>query len=473
MKQRFEEILAECLETVTTGQRTVEECLSLYPSWRDRLEPLLRLSYRLGQASFPEADSAFQEAARERFLAAAQARAAVSRQPRRFLPALPALSWWSWRPVFAPNWRRMAATMAAAFLIGFFGFSSFVVASAGDSLPGEWRYPVKRLTERTRLTFTFGEDARRDYRIGLAEERLHEVQEMVSQERQIGESVLRQITETTEPLVRALEPDSVPTGQIERITDLTAEQTDTLDRVAPLVKENAVDELEEAMVVSSEGHEKAVQALATALSEQKPPEEVSGLTTPKAGTPTAGAGASPTATPMSGLGPTAVATPTLAPGASATPMPQPTPVLPGEATPVPPGPTPLPGEPTPEAPLPTPTPAGPERRMTFLPDDTTAGLKWNLLTIGDFSLRVPADGNADWAVSTLTGDTGERLLVGHYRSGGFDARIVVQVSTGEASIQVLVEGTVRQVSPEEVRLLVTGPVADVILHVLESVNVGS
>ena len=111
--------------------------------------------------------------------------------------------------------------------------------------------------------------------------------------------------------------------------------------------------------------------------------------------------------------------------------------------------------------------------MTFLPDDTTAGLKWNLLTIGDFSLRVPADGNADWAVSTLTGDTGERLLVGHYRSGGFDARIVVQVSTGEASIQVLVEGTVRQVSPEEVRLLVTGPVADVILHVLESVNVGS
>jgi len=469
MKQRFEEILAECLETVTTGQRTVEECLSLYPSWRDRLEPLLRLSYRLGQASFPEADSAFQEAARERFLAAAQARAAVSRQPRRFLPALPALSWWSWRPVFAPNWRRMAATMAAAFLIGFFGFSSFVVASAGDSLPGEWRYPVKRLTERTRLTFTFGEDARRDYRIGLAEERLHEVQEMVSQERQIGESVLRQITETTEPLVRALEPDSVPTGQIERITDLTAEQTDTLDRVAPLVKENAVDELEEAMVVSSEGHEKAVQALETALSEEKPPEEVSGATTPGAGTPPAGA--SPTTTPMSGLGPTAVATPTLAPGADATPVPQPTPV-PGEATPTPPEPTPLPGEPTPETPLPTPTPAAPERRATLLPDDTTAGLKWNLLTIGEFSLRVPADGNADWIVSALMGAAGERILVGHYWRGGFDASIAVQVSTGEATIQVLAEGTIRQVSPEEVRSLVSGPIADVILHVLESVNAG-
>ena len=183
MKQRFEEILAECLEAVTTGQRTVEECLALYPDWRDRLEPLLRLGYRLGQAPLPEPDSAFREAARERFLAAAQARAVVSRRPRRFLPALPVLSRWSWRlDARLPGWRRVAATMAVALLIGFVGFSSFAVATAGDSLPGDWRYPVKRLTERTRLTFTFGEDARRDYRIGLAEERLHEVQEMASQE---------------------------------------------------------------------------------------------------------------------------------------------------------------------------------------------------------------------------------------------------------------------------------------------------
>jgi hypothetical protein len=482
MKRRFEEILAECLEAVTTGRRTVEGCLALYPDWRDRLEPLLRLGYRLGQAPLPEPDSAFRKAARERFLAAAQARAMVSRRPRRFLPALPVLSRWRWRPVFnvqtgrPAEWRRVAATMAVAFLIGFVGCSFLVVASAGDSLPGDWRYPVKRLTERTRLTFTFGEDARRDYRIGLAEERLHEVQKMASQEREIGESALRQLVETTEPLIQALEPDSVPTDQIERITDLTAEQKDTLDRVAPLVGEKAVDELEQARVVSSEGHEKALEALALARSPEKPPGEVPGLTTPQAGTPTVQAGASPTTEPMPGSSPTAQASPTppqgVGAGASVTPTPQPTPV-PGEATPVPGEPTLLPGESTPEPPLPTATPAGPERRVTFLPDDTTAGLKWNLLTIGDFSLRVPADGNADWAVSTLTGeDTGDRILVGHFRRGGFDASITVQVSTGEASIQVLVQGMVQQVQAEEVRSLVPEPVADVILHVLESINAG-
>jgi hypothetical protein len=460
MKPRFEEILAECLEAVTTGERSVEECLALYPDWRDRLEPLLRLGQRLGQVPLPEPDSAFRKAARERFLSAIEAGAVAPRRPRRFLPALPALSGWRWHPVFSVHkgrpteWRRVALTMAAAFLIGFVGFSSFAVATAGDSLPGDWRYPVKRFAERTRLTFTFGEDARRDYRISLAEERLHEVQELASHDRGIGESVLRQLADTTEPLIAALEPDSVPPDQIARITDLTAEQQDTLDRVAPLVEDKAVDELEHAKVVSSEGHVKAVEALALANSPGESPGEVPGLETPQAGTPTSQAGASPTTEPTPGASPTAQASPTVTPGAGASVTPTP--------------------QSTPELPLPTPTPVGPERRVTFLPDDTTAGLKWDLLTIGDFSLRVPADGSAEWAVSTLTSeDTGDRILVGHFRTGGFDASITVQVSTGEASIQALVGGMVQQVQAEEVRSLVPGPVADVILHVLQSVNAGS
>src|SRR3990170_31977 len=183
MRQRFEDILAECLEAVTAGQRTIEECLALYPQWSDRLEPLLRLGSRLDQTPVPGPDPSFQQEARERFLAAGRAWAARSPQPRRFLPALPRLPQWRWRPIGRPalqGWHRPAVTAALGLLIALFGFSSFVVASAGDPLPGDWRSPVKRLTERPRLTFTFGEDARRDYRISLAEERTHEVQELVA-----------------------------------------------------------------------------------------------------------------------------------------------------------------------------------------------------------------------------------------------------------------------------------------------------
>lgn len=485
MKQRFEEILAECLEAVTTGQRTIEECLALYPHWRDRLEPLLRLGYRLGQAPLPEPDSAFQEAARQRFLAAAQARPVASRQPRRLLPALPALSRWSWRPLFnlqmgrPAGWRRVAATMAAAFLIGFFGFSSFAVATAGDSLPGDWRYPVKRLTERTRLTFTFGEDARREYRIRLAEERLHEVQELASQERRIGESVLRQLVETTEPLVRALEPDSVPPSQIERITYLTAAQKDTLDRVAPLVDEKAVDELEQARVVSSEGHEKAVQALAVALSQEKPPEEVLGLTTPQAGTPTVQPGASPTSEPTPGASPTAAAsaTPSQGAGASTNPTPEPT-TVPVEATPVPGEATSLPGEPTPEGPPPTATPAAPEGRLTFLPGDTTGGIAWNLLTIGDFSMAVPAE-EGGWVVSSplSTEGVGRRLqglvAVGYLEKGRATVAVIVTVADGTARVFVEEGGVSGEIGVGQVRDVLSGPKADIVLHILESITIAS
>ena len=480
MKQRFEEILAECLEAVTTGQRTVEECLDLYPHWRDRLEPLLRLGCRLGQAALPEPDSAFQEAARERFLAAAQGRAEAPRQPRRLLPALPVLSRWSWRPVFnlqmgrPAGWRRVAAAMTMAFLIGLVGFSSFAVATAGDSLPGDWRYPVKRLAERTRLTFTFGEDARRDYRIDLAEERLHEVQGLASHEQRIGESVLRQLVETTEPLVRALEPDSVPSGQIERITDLTAAQQDTLDRVAPLVEDKAVDELEEARVVSSEGHERAVEALAVALSQEESAREAAGLTTPQAGTPTVQPGTSPTGEPTRGASPTAAATPTPAQGvgtsASGSPTPEPTPAS-VEATPVP-------GESTPGAPSPTATPAAPEGQMTFLPDDTAGGVAWNLLVIGDFSVVVPAE-EGGWVVSSplSTNELGRHLqglvAVGYLENGRATLAVIVTVADGTARVFVEEGGVSGEIGADQVRDVLSGPKADIVLHILESITVAS
>ena len=467
MKRGFEDVLAECLEALTSGERTVEECLALYPRWSDRLEPLLRLGSRLGRDPLLEPEPAFQKAARERFLSAARARAAASRPARRF-PSFTMPGWWRWRPALSVGWHRTAFGATAAVLIVFLGFSSFVVASAGDSLPGDWRYPVKQLTERTRLTFTFGENARRNYRISLAEERLHEVRELAARDRPIGETVLRRLVDTTEPLVEALGPSSVPADQIQRITDLTADQGDVLDSVAPLVKEEAEDELDQAMVVSSEGHEKALDALATALAEQ-PPEETPGLTTPGAGTPTVQPDASSTAESTPGSSATAEASGTPEPGeATTTPTAQPT-LIPGEATIEPTEPTPVPDEPTIEPPTPTATPE-PEHQLVSLPDDTTAGLEWNLLVIGDFSMRVPAQGSGAWTVSSLTVAPGERILIGHRLGGVFDGLILVKVGTGEASIQVLVGGTLWQVRADEVRSLVSESIADVILHVLESIS---
>ena len=458
MGRSFDEILAECLEAVAQGQRTVEDCLAIYPQWSDRLEPLLRLGKRLGESCLPEADPAFQEAARNRFLAAVQARAAVSRPAQGFFPAPRALSQWLWRLAPAAGWRPVATGVALAMLMIFLGFSSVIVASSGDSVPGDWRYPIKRLTERTRLTFTFGEDARRGYRIGLAEERLYEVQEMASQEQRIGGSVLRQLVDATEPLVQALEPDSVPPGQIQRITDLTAKQQDVLGEVAPLVETDAADELEEAMVMSSEGHDKAVLALVQASlnSEGQGPN----------GEATPGAGETPSATPASAA--FAGSSPTGTPSASATPTPE------SQATGVPTSTPEAPVEGTPAlTPEATPTPTPPVRERLPLPDDATGGITWSLLTIGDFSVRVPAPEEDAWVVSNLgSGQEREVIFVGHRWANRFDAVVTIRVATGEASVSALVSGTLIQAHLQDVAQLLPA-LDEIILHIVSSATVGS
>jgi hypothetical protein len=470
MGRSFDEILAECLEAVAQGQRTVEDCLALYPENAEQLESLLRMGSLLDEMRLPEPDPAFQRAARERVLAAAQARPAPSGGPRRLLPALRALDQWRGRLAPTMSWRRAAATIALAALIGFVGFSSFVVASAGDSVPGDWRYPIKRLTEQARLTFTIGDDARRDYRITLAEERLNEVQKMASQDRRIGESVLRQLTNATEPLVEALQPDSVPTQQIERITDLTAKQQDVLGQVAPLVDTNAADELQEAMVVSSEGHEKAVLALAQASSnsEGQGPNATPGAGETPAATPGAGGLPGTSATPGSAA--FAGSSPTGTPSAVATPTP-------GSPTPGVPAPTSTPEAPVEGTPALTPgataTPTPPVRERVLLLDDDTGGITWSLLTIGNFSVRVPAPEENAWVVSNLAeGQEDEVIFVGHRWGNRFDTVVTVSVATGDASIGVLVNGTLLTANPQEAAKLAPA-LKEIILHIVDSATVGS
>lgn len=469
MNRQFEDALAECLEAITQGQRNIDQCLALYPQWARRLEPLLRVAMSLGEAYAGEEPSAARQAeARQRFLAAARARQALALGPRRPLLPIP------WPPRLPGPALRPALAALVLAVFAFVGFSSFTLATAGDALPGDWRYPVKRLTERARLTFVFGEDARRSFRIGLAEERLEEVEGLAAKEKHISEPILRELADNTGSLVEALDPASVPQDHIERIGELTAKQQDVLGQVEPLVEEEAADELEEAMVVSSEGHERAVQALALALAraEEETPEEAAGEVTPAAES-------IPSRTPASGALPSAEASPE--------PSPEPSPTVTGEASEEPmvsleatPEPTvalEAPPEPTateaPQGQEPTPTPSAPERQVIFLPDDTAAGITWSLMTIGDFSLRVPAGGETDWVVSNLTGsDDDERIFIGHRWSTRFDAIVVIRVSTGRASIHVLVEGTVQRVPADEVHSLVPSPIADVIFHVLESINTG-
>lgn len=429
-----------------------------------------------------EPRQAFRHAARERFLVATgqRLREALAMEPRpsfvamarqRFLLAaqrlLPVSGGRGWRmrlpglipPV--PAWQRAPLTVAAlamALLVSLFGFSTYTVATSGDALPGDWQYPVKRATERVRLTFAFSEGAHRAVELSILEERVWEVETLAAKGRQIGEPELDRLRGGTVSLVEKIDVSSWEAEDVQRVTELTTRQEEVLTEVEPLVKPEARDELEEAQVVSREGKDRAIQALALL----QPPEEAQPAGVVPEEEPTATATGSPKPSPT--VSPTAEAE-----EASATPV-SVTPVPPTE---VPPTPV-LPPEPMPE-------------RVVRKPasDDHTAGVEWLYLVTDRLSLRVPSVASG-WLFPGLHFDdddtalvpsllrvmnfAGTSIVVVHTRSGDawwyvFDGEVFQEVV-----LRTTLDGEVQEVDAAWLRLNYPNQ-AELILHILESIEI--
>jgi hypothetical protein len=155
--------LEDCLRAMGE-KRNLQEVLRRYPTERDQLIELLRLSVDLGglAPSSPSADPAFRLRARNRMLAAAE------RRSRRWNPlgALP-------RPAAR---LAFAGALAAAVLVG--GLTS--AAASGNSLPGDPFYPIKLGVERAQLAITFDAAARARLHAQFAEVRLSEAKRLIA-----------------------------------------------------------------------------------------------------------------------------------------------------------------------------------------------------------------------------------------------------------------------------------------------------
>ncbi len=364
MSNQFEQRLSECLQALSSG-KSLEECLSLYPEDAARLEPLLRTAVVLGEAFDAAPRPEFAAKARERFLrmteprlrrelAVEPRRSFVMAARRRFLTAaqevLSSQRQSRWQPAF-----RFAASAAAALLLAFLGLGSFAVTTSADTLPGDWRYPVKRTMEDIRYNLTFDDGGRRQLDIEFTQKRLDEVQKLAEQQGHVGEGPLDDLASQTNSLVTA----NLNLKDAEKVSALALEQQQVLQNVAPLVDPKATDELQEAKTTST----KAYVAAASIVVAHEP---LPALPSPE---PTEATAGTPTSTPMAG-------TPTSAPpGDTATPRP----VVP-EITPIP-------------------------GALIVAPveNENAAGVTWNLVVIGRLSLQVPAQ-SSGWKMLGLEVD---------------------------------------------------------------------
>jgi len=153
MADRLEQALEECLELLRQGL-TLEECLAKYPEDAGELEPLLRTA----QVARSRLSFGIPTTARARVRARVMAEWDQAHAPQEQ----------RWRlPILVPRWAVVTACVVLVLLLGGGG----TAMAAGGTVPGDLLYPVKMVTEKTRLAFTFSDLAKAELHVDLAERR--------------------------------------------------------------------------------------------------------------------------------------------------------------------------------------------------------------------------------------------------------------------------------------------------------------
>ena len=171
----FYNVLAECIDAVLTGGRTIDECLSAYPQYADWLKvdlPMAVLTRRLKSPRM-SADQVNTLEARLR-----------AKMPRRRV-IIPIVQW------SVPAVSRMVAGIVLV-LILLIGGGGGVVAASSNSNPGDDLYVVKRTWERVLVAFHAVTGIPEDIWLRLAENRLEEVVTLSEQNR-LTDAALREL----------------------------------------------------------------------------------------------------------------------------------------------------------------------------------------------------------------------------------------------------------------------------------------
>ena len=162
---RLFDTLEICLQEIEKG-RDVETILSQYPDLADELRPILVTAIKARSMSAPLPSTDAERRGRARVMQrAAQLRESKVAPRQRVIPVF----------------QRLA--MSFALLLVFMLSGSGILSASASALPGESLYPVKRGWEGVRLFFIFDREARELLANEFENERLHEVNELLSEGR--------------------------------------------------------------------------------------------------------------------------------------------------------------------------------------------------------------------------------------------------------------------------------------------------
>jgi len=257
--KKFEDILAQCIDHITTGRASIEDCLERHPSLRERLEPLLRLALEIKEAPDVRPSPAFKVKARVQLMEYIHQRQAVTKRP----------------------WSRYSSQVKATLLRRRFSMVGVVIAivltlsaAAGGtayasqgSLPGDTLYRVKLATEQVRMALPGDDLSNAERALTFADRRVQEMEALADRERaqQLGlvsDKYDDAIGGALAMVRRARLKGLVATDVTVRIAEATARHLSVLDGVYDMVPDEAKTDIERARSVSQAGHSRALQVLA-------------------------------------------------------------------------------------------------------------------------------------------------------------------------------------------------------------------
>ena len=259
--KKFEDILAECIDDIKAGRASIEDCLSKYPSVREQLEPLLRISLEIREPPDVKPSPSFKMKGRVRLMDQIHGR--------------PAGIGWPWRRYdnrmkpFAYV-KRLSMSMAGvilAIVLAVFGLGAGTAYASQASLPGDTLYQIKLATEQAGMMLVGDDVARAERALSFANKRVREIEALAAkgrpQDLDLAAEEYGYAMNMTLMEIQQARTTGVETGNV---TVLVAEATSrhfvVLDDVWDMMPDQAETALAHARNVSQTGYFNALAALA-------------------------------------------------------------------------------------------------------------------------------------------------------------------------------------------------------------------
>jgi Domain of unknown function (DUF5667) len=257
--KKFEEILAECIDDITAGRSSVEDCLYKYPSVRAELEPLLRISLAIRESPDVKPPQAFKVRSRVWLMSQIHQRQAATRSP-----------WFRSIAKPVPYMKRFATSMAGvilAIVLAISGLGVGTAYAAQGSLPGDALYSFKMATEQAEMMFPGDDVVRAERALNFADKRVQEMMALAEKGRLQDLDLAVQkydyaLAMALTMMERAGEKGLATANVTALVAETTTRHLSVLDEVWDMVPAEASASVAHAENLSKTGYLSALAALA-------------------------------------------------------------------------------------------------------------------------------------------------------------------------------------------------------------------